>query len=49
MGKAIYRMCQKLHKHHLLPWFIWSAVYDKWHRLFDHGEQWERRVKNVRA
>jgi len=32
MGRMIFRICKKLRGWKLLPWFIWSPVYDRWHR-----------------
>lgn len=32
MGIFIFRVCRTLRRWHLLPWRIWSPVYDKWHR-----------------
>lgn len=40
MIKAIYGFCQKLHEKKLLPWFIWSFVYDRLHKHLKQGEQW---------
>lgn len=40
MRKMIYKACQKLYFKKLLPKFIWSPVYDHWHRLFKDGGQW---------
>ena len=45
MRKLIYRFCQKLHNHHLIPWFLWSPVYDHFHSLFEEGKQWDRSRK----
>lgn len=42
MRKAIYRICQKLFRMHLIPWFIWSPVFDRFHSLFEEGKQWEK-------
>ena len=33
MRRFIYRICKKLYFKKLLPWAVWSPVYDKWHRL----------------
>ena len=33
MRKLIFKLCQKLYFRHLIPWRIWSPVYDRWHRL----------------
>lgn len=40
MRKFIYRIAQKLYQKKLLPMFIWSPIYDRFHKLFQHGEQW---------
>ena len=32
MGKYIYKICRKLYFAGMLPWAIWSPVYDRWHR-----------------
>ena len=33
MRKFFFRLCQKLYFKKLLPWAIWSTVYDRWHRM----------------
>lgn len=33
MRVFIYKMCRKLYMGGVLPWRIWSPVYDRWHRL----------------
>ena len=38
MRKTIFKVCQWLHFHKLLPWSIWSPVYDKWHRQIAKSE-----------
>ena len=35
MAKIVYKICQKLYFANLLPWKVWSPVYDRWHILFD--------------
>ena len=40
MGKLIYRIAKKLRQKKLLPWFIWSQIYDHLHGLMKGGEQW---------
>ena len=40
MAKFIYKVCQKLHDKKLLPFSVWSFVYDHLHRKLAHGEQW---------
>ena len=39
MGKLIFNLASWLHERKLLPWFIWSPVYDHLHRC---GKKWER-------
>lgn len=39
MGKMIFNVCKKLHDAGLLPWFLWSPIYDRLHRC---GKKWER-------
>lgn len=36
---VIYNMCKTLYQKKLLPWFIWSPVYDHLHR---DVTKWER-------
>ena len=33
MRKFIFKTCQKLYFKGLLPWAIWSPVYDRLHRV----------------
>lgn len=33
MRKLIFKACRRLYFLHLLPWKVWSPVYDRWHRL----------------
>ena len=33
IGKVIFRVCWKLREKKMLPWCIWSPVYDRWHRI----------------
>jgi hypothetical protein len=33
MRKAIFKLCQKLYFRKILPWKLWSPIYDKWHRI----------------
>ena len=40
MRKLIYKVTQKLYFAHVLPWKVWSPVYDKWHRLFRIEEKY---------
>ena len=40
MRKFIYRIAQKLYRKNLLPMFVWSPIYDHFHRLFKAGDQW---------
>ena len=46
MGKVIYKVCQWLRERKLLPWFIWSPVFDHFHGLFEEGKQWSRTKKH---
>ena len=34
MRKLIYKIAQNLYKMHLIPWAVWSPIYDHFHRLF---------------
>ena len=40
MVKGIYKVCKKLRQMKLLPWFVWSFVYDHLDGKLAHGEQW---------
>ena len=33
MRKVIFLVCRRLRQAHLLPWSVWSPVYDRWHRM----------------
>ena len=35
MRKLIYKVIQRLYFMHIVPWKVWSPIYDKWHRLFE--------------
>lgn len=35
MRKLIYKIAQKMYFAKLLPWKVWSPIYDRWHILFD--------------
>lgn len=30
--RLIFRVAKRLYVMHLLPWCIWSPIYDAWHR-----------------
>ena len=40
MRKMIYRLAQKMYQKKLLPWFVWSPIYDHFHKLMKAGDQW---------
>lgn len=33
MRKMIFNVCRKLYFKGVIPWKVWSPVYDRWHRL----------------
>lgn len=33
MRKLIYKLAHVLYKAHILPWALWSPVYDRFHGL----------------
>ena len=35
MRKLIYKVTQRLYFMHIVPWKVWSPIYDKWHKLFE--------------
>lgn len=35
MRKLIYKIAQKMYFRKLLPWKIWSPIYDKYHTLVE--------------
>ena len=35
MRKLIYKIAQKMYFAKLLPWKVWSPIYDHWNTLFD--------------
>ena len=47
MRKLIYKVVQRLYFAGLMPWRVWSAVYDRWHRLFDIESKYARGFKRV--
>lgn len=40
MRKLIYKLCQRLYFRKLLPWKLWSPIYDKYHVLFAIDEKY---------
>lgn len=34
MRKLIYKIAQKMYFAHLIPWKVWSPIYDRYHVLF---------------
>ena len=40
MKKTIYKLAKKMYERKLLPWFIWSPIYDHCHKSLKAGEQW---------
>ena len=40
MKKMVYRLAQKMYQKKLLPWCVWSFVYDHCHKAMKAGEQW---------
>ena len=40
MRKIIFKIAQRLYFAHFLPWNAWSAIYDKYHRLFTIEEKY---------
>lgn len=40
MIKLIYKVCRKLYFMHLIPWKVWSPVYDHLHAMIDIEERY---------
>lgn len=38
MGALIYKVGKRLYSIHLIPWCVWSKIYDRFHRCVD--DQW---------
>ena len=40
MKKALYKICRRLYFRHLLPWAVWSWVYDNTHKALTIEEKY---------
>ena len=40
MKKALYKVCRRLYFRHLLPWAVWSWVYDHTHKALTIDEKY---------
>lgn len=40
MRKLIYKIAHSLYKKHLLPWAVWSPIYDHFHRFVKIDERY---------
>ena len=43
MRKLIYKLTQKLYFAKLLPWKLWSPIYDRYNKLFEIDKKYDIR------